>query len=53
MDTSFMKTFAPMAGFFRPGTYVKERGDVEVAKMDWITKPVVTNAPAGILVKKQ
>lgn len=49
-DASFMKTFSPMAGFMKPGTYIKERGDIEVAKMDWTTLPLVTNAPAAVVI---
>jgi len=49
-DPSFMKTFATMGGFFKPGAYrsVDERD--QFLKMDWTTLPVVTNTTAGQLI---
>lgn len=46
MDPSFMKTFAPMGGFFKPGSYVTEDQRDQVLKMDWTTLPSVTNTAA-------
>ena len=50
MDPSFMKTFAPMGGFFKPGSYVTEDQRDEVLKMDWTTLPAVTNSPAALML---
>jgi hypothetical protein len=50
MDPSFMKTFAPMGGFFKPGSYVSVDERDEVLKMDWTTKPTVTNTAAAVLI---
>jgi hypothetical protein len=50
MDPSFMKTFATMGGFFRPGTYQSEDNRDQILKMDWNTLPLVTNASAGYLL---
>jgi hypothetical protein len=49
-DPSFMKTFATMGGFFKPGAYrsVDERD--QFLKMDWTTLPYVTNTLAGQLI---
>jgi hypothetical protein len=47
MDASFMKTFTPIDGFFKPGTYMSEDQRDEIAKIDWIVLPLVTNGPAG------
>jgi hypothetical protein len=46
MDPSFMKTFARMGGFFRPGSYITEDQRDQVLKMDWTTLPLVTNTAA-------
>jgi hypothetical protein len=46
MDPSFMKTFARMGGFFKPGTYMTEDQRDQVLKMDWLTLPKVTNTAA-------
>lgn len=45
-DPSFMKTFRPRGAWMVPGTYTREDGRAEVAKMDWYSKPVVTNSGA-------
>jgi hypothetical protein len=45
-DPSFMKTFALMGGFFRPGNYTTLDGRDGVLKMDWSALPTVTNAAA-------
>lgn len=50
MDPSFMKTFAPMGGFFKPGSYVTEDQRDEVLKMDWSTLPKVTNSAAALMI---
>ncbi len=50
MDPSFMKTFAPMGGFFKPGSYVTEDQRDEVLKMDWTTLPKITNSAAAIMI---
>jgi len=50
MDPSFMKTFATMGGFFRPGVYMTEDQRDQVLKMDWNTLPLVTNATAAALL---
>ena len=52
MDPSFAKTFAPMGAFFKPGTYVTEDQRDEVLKMDWTTKPTITNSAAAKLITK-
>ena len=46
MDPSFMKTFARMGGFFKPGNYMTEDQRDQVIKMDWSTLPLVTNTAA-------
>lgn len=46
MDPSFMKTFAPMGGFFTSGSYTTEDQRDQVIKMDWTTLPAVTNTAA-------
>jgi hypothetical protein len=46
MDPSFMKTFAPMGGFFKSGSYTTEDQRDQVMKMDWTTLPAVTNTAA-------
>jgi|SRR5579859_1673451 len=46
MDPSFMKTFARMGGFFKPGNYLTEDQRDQVLKMDWSTLPSVTNTAA-------
>lgn len=46
MDPSFMKTFATMGGFFKPGSYTSEDQRDQVLKMDWTTLPAVTNTAA-------
>jgi hypothetical protein len=46
MDPSFMKTFARMGGFFKPGSYLSTDQRDEILKMDWITLPKVTNTAA-------
>jgi hypothetical protein len=50
MDASFMKTFSPFSGFFKPGTYTRPDGRGQVAKMDWITLPLVTNPQAAVSI---
>jgi hypothetical protein len=50
MDPSFMKTFARMGGFFRPGSYVTTDQRDEVLKMDWTTLVSVTNPVAAQMV---
>lgn len=47
-DPSFMKTFALGDGIMRPGTYMSADGRQEFAKLDWYTKPTVTNSTAII-----
>lgn len=49
-DPSFMKTFRPRGQWMVPGTYVREDGRATVAKMDWYSKPVVTNSAAAIRI---
>ncbi|HXI73459.1 MAG TPA: hypothetical protein VNN22_24210 [Verrucomicrobiae bacterium] len=51
MDPSFMKTFARMGGFFKPGTYTSEDERDQVLKMDWTTLPSVTNTAAVAAVR--
>lgn len=51
MDPSFMKTFARMGGFFKPGTYTTEDQRDQVLKMDWTTLPSVTNTAAVAAVR--
>jgi hypothetical protein len=51
MDPSFAKTFAPMGGFFKPGSYVTEDERDQVLKMDWTTLPKITNSAAGKMIK--
>lgn len=51
MDPSFMKTFARMGGFFKPGQYLTEDQRDSVLKMDWTTLPLVTNTAAVGAVK--
>ena len=46
MDPSFMKTFTPMVGIFKPGNYLTEDQRDQVLKMDWFTLPLVTNTAA-------
>ena len=50
MDPSFMKTFVPMGGFFRPGSYTTEDQRDQVMKMDWTAEVSVTNTVAGKLI---
>jgi hypothetical protein len=50
MDPSFMKTFATMGGFFKPGTYMTQDQRDQVLKMDWNTAPIVTNSGVGYLL---
>lgn len=45
-DPGFMKTFALAGEIMRSGTYMSQDGRQEFAKMDWYTKPTVTNASA-------
>jgi len=47
-DPSFMKTFALGEGIMKPGTYMSADGRQEFAKLDWYTKPTVTNSTAVI-----
>ncbi|MES2705130.1 MAG: hypothetical protein V4726_00875 [Verrucomicrobiota bacterium] len=49
-DQSFMKTFAPRGEIMKSGSYIRPDGRGEVAKMDWFTKPKVTNAAACVLL---
>ena len=51
MDPSFMKTFARMGGFFKPGTYMTEDQRDQVLKMDWSTLPKITNSAAVLAIK--
>lgn len=51
MDPSFMKTFARMGGFFKPGAYVTEDERDQVLKMDWTTLPKITNTVAAKMIK--
>ncbi len=46
LDPSFMKTFRSMT-WMTSGSYVREDGRGEVAKMDWEALPVVTNSSAA------
>jgi hypothetical protein len=46
MDPSFMKTFARMGGFFKPGSYLSNDQRDQILKMDWTTLPKVTNTSA-------
>lgn len=50
MDPSFMKTFARMGGFFRPGAYMTEDERDQVLKMDWTTLPKITNTVAAQMI---
>lgn len=50
MDPSFMKTFALMGNFFKPGQYTTEDQRDQVLKMDWITSVEVTNSAAAQLI---
>lgn len=45
-DPAFMKTFALSGQIMKSGTYMSQDGRQEFAKMDWYTKPTVTNASA-------
>lgn len=47
-DPSFMKTFRLMGQWMVPGSYMRDDGRVEVAKMDWSEDVVVTNSAAII-----
>jgi hypothetical protein len=49
-DPSFMKTFRLRGKWMVPGTYTREDGRGEVAKMDWSEQVAVTNAPAAVLL---
>ena len=51
MDPSFMKTFVPMGGFFRPGSYLSEDERDQVLKMDWTMQPAVTNTIAALRIR--
>jgi hypothetical protein len=53
MDPSFMKTFARMGGFFKPGSYLSQDQRDQVLKMDWSTQPKVTNTAAIGLIKNK
>ena len=45
-DPSFMKTFTLSDGVMKPGYYQSPDGRQEFAKLDWYTKPTVTNVTA-------
>jgi hypothetical protein len=45
-DPSFMKTFRPRGQWMVPGSYMRDDGRAEVAKMDWAVKAAVTNSGA-------
>lgn len=47
-DPSFMKTFRLMGQWMVPGSYTRDDGRVEVAKMDWSEDVVVTNSAAVV-----
>jgi len=47
-DPSFMKTFRLMGQWMVPGSYMRDDGRVEVAKMDWSEDVVVTNSAAVV-----
>lgn len=49
-DPSFMKTFRPRGQWMVPGSYLRDDGRVEVAKMDWLSDPKVTNSAAAIRI---
>jgi hypothetical protein len=49
-DPSFMKTFRLRGQWMKPGTYSRDDGRVEVAKLDWSHDVKVTNAPAARLL---
>ena len=51
MDPSFMKTFAPVGGFFKPGSFTTEDQRDQVLKMVWITLPSVPNSAAVLALK--
>lgn len=49
-DPSFMKTFRPRGAWMVPGSYMRDDQRVEVAKMDWLSRPEVTNSVAVIRI---
>lgn len=49
-DPSFMKTFRPRGQWMVPGSYTRDDGRAEVAKMDWYSKAVVTNSGAVVRI---
>jgi hypothetical protein len=49
-DPSFMKTFRLRGQWMKPGTYSRDDGRVEVAKLDWSHDVKVVNAPAAKLL---
>jgi hypothetical protein len=49
-DPSFMKTFRLRNRWMTPGTYTRDDGRVEVAKLDWSEDVKVTNAEAAQLL---
>jgi hypothetical protein len=51
LDPSFMKTFRLRNRWMTPGTYLRDDGRVEVAKLDWSCDVQITNPDAGKLYK--
>jgi hypothetical protein len=49
-DPSFMKTFRKMGEWMVPGSYVREDGRGETAKMDWSEDIQITNTAAGVML---
>ncbi len=49
-DPSFMKTFRPRGAWMVPGSYKREDGRGEVAKMDWYSLPAVVNSAAAVRI---
>lgn len=49
-DPSAFKTFRQRDQWMVPGSYMREDGRVEVAKMDWMAKPVATNTEVVIRI---
>ncbi|AHF94602.1 hypothetical protein OPIT5_29295 [Opitutaceae bacterium TAV5] len=50
-DPSFMKTFRLRGRWMKPGTYARDDGRVEVAKLDWSHDVKITNTLAAQLLK--
>lgn len=49
-DPSFMKTFRLRNRWMVPGTYMRDDGRAEIAKIDWSEDVVVTNSGAGYVI---